>query len=113
MPDWINDIGQVRFMDEYNNYLMILYPYKHIGESPTDQEPCGGNLTEDLDDITKDLRQGLILYERGEVKRAIDCWRSNFFVHWGKFHASQALYVMQHLLADDHMNYRIVYESEE
>ena len=57
-------------------------------------EPTLGDLADDLTDIWRDLKGGLILFDAGHAAAAAFAWRETFIIHWGR-HASSALYVMQ------------------
>lgn len=58
------------------------------------EEPCIGDLADDLADIWRDLKRGLSLFDSGHIEAAIFEWRDNFNIHWGR-HAASALYVLQ------------------
>ena len=38
---------------------------------------------DDLTDIYRDVKRGLLLYDRGQVVEAVWEWRFNFEIHWG------------------------------
>lgn len=40
-------------------------------------------LWDDLSDIYRDLREGLLLYQRGQIVEAVWEWRFHFEIHWG------------------------------
>ncbi len=105
--EWDNDVGFVTFEEQYNHFKIILYPYKLVDSTPDDQVPCGSSLSDAMDDITRDLGVGKVLYERGDIEAAVDLWRDSFYVHWGKFHAFEALFAMENLLADKYLGQEI------
>ena len=41
-------------------------------------------ISDDLADIYRDLKEGLILFDRGKVNEAVWEWRFNYFIHWGR-----------------------------
>ena len=53
-----------------------------------------GDLADDLADIWRDLKSGLVLFDAGNVAAAAFAWREGFVIHWGR-HAASALYVLQ------------------
>ena len=46
-------------------------------------EPVFNTLRDDLSDIYRDLKEGLLLYGDGKIEEAIWEWRFNFTIHWG------------------------------
>ncbi len=56
-------------------------------------EPCMGDLGDDLLDIYKDIRRGLMLFEAGEVNDALWQWSFLFKIHWGR-HAVGGLFAL-------------------
>jgi hypothetical protein len=57
-------------------------------------EPSLGDLADDLADIWRDLKGGLVLFDAGHAIAAAFAWRESFITHWGR-HASSALYIVQ------------------
>ena len=62
-----------------------------------DDEPCMGDIGDDLLDTYKDVRAGLVLYDRDETNEALWHWSFLHRIHWGR-HAVGALYAF-HCLA--------------
>lgn len=62
--------------DEYNHYWKVFNPY-HL------DAPVGASLSDDILDIYKDVKRGIILYEKNEYAEAIWEWKFNFEIHWG------------------------------
>jgi Domain of unknown function (DUF5063) len=56
-------------------------------------EPVIGDIGDDLLDIYKDIRPGLVLYDSGETTEAIWYWRFLHNVHWGR-HAAGAIFAL-------------------
>ncbi len=58
------------------------------------EEPVVADLADDLADIWKDVKRGLLLYDSGAPERA--AWHSSnhYSFHWGH-HATAALYALQ------------------
>lgn len=54
------------------------------------EEAVVGDLGDDLLDIYKDVRRGLLVYERGDVTDALWHWSFLHRIHWGR-HAAGAL----------------------
>lgn len=51
---------------------------------PLEEEaPVFNTLPDDLSDIYRDLKEGLLLYTRGQIVEAVWEWRFNFEIHWG------------------------------
>ncbi len=68
-------------------------------------DPVAGNLADDLADIYRDIKPGLLVFEQGstQVKKAVIWhWRFSLISHWGH-HATGAIYVLHHLLADGYL----------
>jgi hypothetical protein len=52
--------------------------------NPLEEEaPVFNTLSDDLSDIYRDLKEGLLLYARGQVVEGVWEWRFNFEIHWG------------------------------
>ena len=58
------------------------------------EEPVTAGLADDLADIWRDVKRGLILYESGATEAAVWEWRFHFSAHWGH-HACGSLYALQ------------------
>src|SRR5438445_9741443 len=54
------------------------------------EEPCEFAVASDLAEAHSDLKDGLLLAERGDLEGAIAYWRMNLTIHWG-FHVTSAL----------------------
>jgi hypothetical protein len=78
--------------------------FKRFGELPVNyyghcfdplkvpaDEATLGDLADDLADIWRDLKEGLMLWEAGHKNAAAFEWRESFTIHWGR-HAAGALY---------------------
>ncbi|HTK43032.1 MAG TPA: DUF5063 domain-containing protein [Gemmatimonadales bacterium] len=68
-----------------NVYREIYDPYEPLSESEVT-----GSLADDLADIYRDVRAGLVKWARGESGEALWEWRFNFQIHWGE-HLTGAL----------------------
>lgn len=72
----------------FNYYWVILNPADIKNES------LGmGDLADDLADIYRDIKFGLVLYQDGHEAEAVWEWRNGFAIHWGG-HAASALYAL-------------------
>lgn len=60
-------------------------------------EPVMGDIGDDLLDTYKDVRAGLVLFDRGETNEAMWHWSFLHRIHWGR-HAVGAMYAL-HCLA--------------
>jgi hypothetical protein len=58
-----------------------------------------GSLSDDIADIYRDLRDGLITYDAGATGEAVWKWRTEFESHWGQ-HAAHAIYALQVLRSE-------------
>jgi Domain of unknown function (DUF5063) len=76
------DVPDVKF-EKNDTYWMVFEPY-------TAEEPLCGSLSDDLIDIYKDLKEGVLLYQSDEQVEAIWHWKFNFEIHWGR-HAVNAM----------------------
>jgi len=61
-----------------------------------DDEPVVGDIGDDLLDIYKDVRRGLILFDDGDVLEALWQWSFLHSVHWGR-HCAGALLALHGL----------------
>ncbi|MDR4222315.1 DUF5063 domain-containing protein [Priestia megaterium] len=69
--------------DKYEYYWEVFDPYKL-------DEPGCGSLSDDILDIYKDLKEGIILFEQDTTNEAIWHWKFHFQSHWGS-HVVNAL----------------------
>jgi hypothetical protein len=58
-----------------------------------DDKPVMGDVGDDLMDIWLDVRQGLIRFDRGQVREALWHWSYLHRIHWGR-HAVGALFAL-------------------
>jgi hypothetical protein len=101
----VDSIGQTewkRVRDQlqglpFNAYWKIFEPFKD-GETPVYCE-----LADDLADIYRDIKEGLILYDQGKMDEAAWEWRFNFEIHWGK-HLVGAQYAIHEYLSKRYMD---------
>jgi hypothetical protein len=77
-------------------YRMVFAPW-----GPDSEELMYGSISDDLADIWRDLRNGLISLESGNLNNAIWFWRFNFLYHWGPHHATQVLRPLFSLVFDE------------
>lgn len=72
-----------------NEYLMVFDPTK-----AEENETVFALLSEDLADIYRDIKRGLLFYDAGHISEAIWQWKFNFKIHWGRhlFSAQKAIY---------------------
>jgi hypothetical protein len=73
----------------FNYYSECFNPVVVPGE-----EPVVADLADDLADIWRDVKSGLLLYDSGEMESAVWHWSNDFSFHWGH-HATAALYALQ------------------
>jgi hypothetical protein len=66
--------------------------YSQVFDPTEDDEAIFGTLADDIADIYRDLKEGLILIEAREAppEDIVWSWRLSFYSHWGK-HAMDAL----------------------
>lgn len=75
---------------EFESYWTVFDPYVL-------EEPVSGSLPEDLQDVYRDVKEGLLVYELGSTaarREAIWLWRLHLATHWGD-HAVDALRALQ------------------
>src|SRR3954453_23869318 len=58
------------------------------------EEPGVADLADDLADIWRDVKPGLLLYDAGSPDSAVWHWSNHYAWHWGH-HATAALYALQ------------------
>jgi hypothetical protein len=75
-------VPQVNF-GQFDYYWEVFDPY-HL------EEPVGASLTDDILDIYKDVKKGILIYENNEHVEAVWHWRFDFETHWGS-HAVDAI----------------------
>jgi hypothetical protein len=72
-------------LGERTYYREVFNPYADVSE-----EEVTGDILDDLDDIYRDLRRGLLHWRAGQAGHALWHWRFHFEIHWGE-HATSAL----------------------
>ncbi|MFE7061775.1 DUF5063 domain-containing protein [Sutcliffiella sp. NPDC057660] len=90
-PQFEIQLPEVDF-DKYEYYWEVYDPYKL-------DEPACGSLSDDILDIYKDLKEGIILFEQDMLNEAIWHWKFNFQAHFG-LHVVNALRAL-HSVKDD------------
>ena|SRR4028119_194769 len=60
-----------------------VYGYWDVFNPLKEEAPVFNTHSHDLSDIYRDLKEGLLLYARGQVVEAVWEWRFNFEIHWG------------------------------
>lgn len=62
-----------------------------------DKEPVTGDLHDDLADIYRDIKPGVILYQKGFISDAAFEWKLSFGTHWGEhiLSAMRAIYMFE------------------
>ncbi|HEX8266084.1 MAG TPA: DUF5063 domain-containing protein [Pyrinomonadaceae bacterium] len=61
-----------------DGYWDVFYPLELEKE-----EPVFNMLSDDLSDIYRDLKDGLVLYKKGKIAEAVRKWKFHFDIHWG------------------------------
>jgi hypothetical protein len=82
--------------DIKDRYWLIFDPYDKDSEVST-------TISDDLEDITRDLNKGIIEYEKGHINNAIFVWRDNYSFHWGD-HVTNLLKVLNKIRNDMYIN---------
>lgn len=75
--DWLN-------VYERFQHLPINFYCKVYDVFSEDEVPVGCAISDDLSDIYRDLKEGLLLYDSGKVNEAVWEWRFNYLIHWGR-----------------------------
>jgi len=74
--------------------LPLSYYRVFFNPSNLTEEPVIGDLTDDIEDIYADLKEGLWLFEQGHPQAAVWQWRFSFESHWAH-HETDALHALQ------------------
>ncbi|MEA2415131.1 MAG: hypothetical protein QOI58_1788 [Thermoanaerobaculia bacterium] len=101
LPDGAPSLARSISDDEYQRVYRRFgaLPFNYYSESfnplvvPA-EEPVVADLADDLADIWRDVKEGLLLYESGEPESAAWHWSNHYSFHWGH-HATAALYALQ------------------
>ena len=92
VPTYKIEIPQINFK-QWDEYWIIFDPFHN-------EKPVGCSLADDVLDIYRDVKEGLILYQRNEKRRAIWDWKLNFEIHWGN-HAVNAIRALHTAILDN------------
>jgi len=78
--------------------------YRQVFDPTKDQDTVVGSLADDLADIYRDLKEGLVLNETHQAspEDIIWEWRFSFYSHWGK-HAIDALQTIHCRISESNM----------
>jgi hypothetical protein len=79
-----------------HGFYFKVWPFTESKRKP---KVVGGTLSDDLGDIYRDVKEGLLLLAGGLPDDALWHWRFNFWSHWGE-HAVDALGVIHLKLAE-------------
>ena len=71
-------MGLGEYLGNRSHYWQVFDP-----TNQADHESVGGSLADDLADIYRDLRRGLVLWESERRSCAVWEWRFGFWSHWG------------------------------
>ncbi|MBT2657968.1 DUF5063 domain-containing protein [Bacillus sp. ISL-18] len=85
-------LPQINF-DKYEYYWEVFNPYKI-------DEPVCGSLSDDTLDIYKDVKEGIISYQKNHHNEAIWGWKFSFESHWGN-HAVDAMRALHSVNFDE------------
>ncbi|GAB6098106.1 DUF5063 domain-containing protein [Desulfatiferula olefinivorans] len=82
----------------HEKYSPIEFQYYNEIFDPHDFEnsvPVVGDLHDDLADIYRDIKPGVLLYQKGFTSSAVFEWQSSFGFHWGEhiLSAMRAIYM--------------------
>jgi len=88
----------------YKRFESLPFKYYSVSFSPakTENAPVTGDVTDDLSDIYRDLKNGLWFYENGYVTEAIWEWKQSFNTHWGR-HAVSLLHALHCFMSDEYI----------
>jgi hypothetical protein len=75
-----------KLKDGYRHYWMVFEPWQ-----PETPKPICGSIPDDLADIWRDLKRGLVAAKSGALANAVWEWRFSFETHWGAYHATHAI----------------------
>ena len=65
-----------------------------VTETPEERlAPVVGDICDDLADIYRALKEGLHIYDKGQIKNAVFYWREGFCCYWGRY-ATSALHAL-------------------
>ncbi len=90
--EWKRVIERFRKLP-FNYYLTPFSP------AELEKEVVTGDLADDLADIYRDLKSGILLYEKGKTNEALWEWTFSFNAHWGR-HAVSALHALHCYIVD-------------
>lgn len=71
--------------EDKDTYREVFDPYQQ-----EENEPVAGSLADDVLDVYRDIRRGLMFWDASQTRNTIWKWRFHFDVHWGD-HAVDAL----------------------
>ncbi len=90
----------------YTRFGSLPFNYYSAPFSPAklDEEQEIGDVADDLADIYRDIKNGLWLFENGNIIEAVWEWKQNFNTHWGR-HAVSALNALHCYMADEYVEF--------
>ena len=90
----------------YTRFSSLPFNYYFASFSPAklDEEQGMGDVADDLADIYRDIKNGLWLFENGNITEAVWEWKQTFNTHWGR-HAVSALNTLHCYVADEYIEF--------
>ncbi len=64
--------------------LLPIKGYWKVFDALVMEQPVFNTLADDLSDIWRNLKEGLLLYDSGKVEEAVWQWRFHYEIHWGR-----------------------------
>ncbi len=92
-------VGEEESERVFKRFSKIPPGYYSTAEEPLEVpgKTLVGDVHNDLRDVYVDLREGLMLWDAGDLQDAVWTWRNSFRSHWGN-HATEAIHVLHRAL---------------
>ncbi len=102
--EWVDSVlTHEDYMQTYRRFDSLPVGYYGRVFDPLDLDAGDaslGDLVDDLADIWRDLKEGLLLFDAGRRDAAGASWQESFTIHWG-VHAVNALAVIHYWLGQN------------
>jgi hypothetical protein len=75
-------------------YSVVFNPLEHDPTEVNPPIPVMATISDDLSDIYRELMQGLVLFQSGQIESALWQWHFTYYAHWGRHlsHAQSAIW---------------------
>jgi Domain of unknown function (DUF5063) len=91
--------GTLRTKLPVDAYCVVFDPLEYDPLEVNPPKPVMATISDDLSDIYRDIKEGLVQYRAGQTQNALWHWHFTYYAHWGR-HLSHAQAAIWQYLSD-------------